>query len=98
MAVTDADHVFFLVRQSQVYTHVSKLMDFPSSHEMALSHMERSVKLLIINNFCKVSQTNANYAIFFLNIRFVYDNFHNGYKPVECAHWLVCPGALDKMM
>ena len=40
MAVTDADHVFFLVRQSQVYTHVSKLMDFPSSHEMALSHRE----------------------------------------------------------
>ena len=43
MAVTETDHVSFPVRQSQVYTHVSKLMDFPSSYEMALSHMEGSV-------------------------------------------------------
>ena len=47
MAVTEADHVSFPVHQSQVYTHVSKLMDFPSSHEMALSHMEGSAKLII---------------------------------------------------
>ena len=47
MAVTEADHVSFPVHQSQVYTHVSKLMDFQSSHEMALSHMEGSAKLII---------------------------------------------------
>ena len=47
MAVTEADHVSFPVHQSQVYTHVSKLMDFPSSYEMALSHMEGSAKLII---------------------------------------------------
>ena len=94
MTVTEADHVSFPVHQSQVYTHVSKLMDFQSSHEMALSHMERSIKRIISVQSVKQMQ----FMPFFLNIRFVYDNFHIGHKPLECAHWLVCPGALDKMM
>ena len=47
MTVTEADHVSFPVHQSQVYTHVSKLMDLSSSYEMALSHMEGSAKLII---------------------------------------------------